>query len=178
MLETIREFARERLAASRDADAIGRRHAQRFLALAEQAEPFLKGAEQASWLQRMEEEHDNFRSSLDWFFDHGDAAGEVRLAGRCGCSGTCTATSQRPAAGCGARDVAPDEPSKARAHLLFGAGYLACEQYENEEGLALLEASLACAKEAGDTATAAIASSVLCTMRAETPVARPIVGRR
>ena len=48
MLETIREFARERLAASDDADAIGRRHAEWFLALAEEAEPFLKGAEQAS----------------------------------------------------------------------------------------------------------------------------------
>ena len=48
MLETIGEFARERLAASDDADAIGRRHAEWFLALAEEAEPFLKGAEQAS----------------------------------------------------------------------------------------------------------------------------------
>ena len=62
----------------------------------------------------------------------------------------------------------PDEPSAARAHLLFGAGYLACEQYENEEGLVLLEASFACAKEVGATATAAIASSVLCGMRVET----------
>src|SRR5580765_7620854 len=67
-----------------------------------------------------------------------------------------------------ALDVAPDEPSRARAHLLYGAGYLACEQNENDEGLALLEASFACAKEAGATATAAIAASVLCSMRAET----------
>ena len=81
MLETIGEFARERLAASRDADAIGRRYAEWFVALAEQAEPFLKGPEQASWLQRLEDEHDNFRSSLDWFFDHGDVDAAVRLAG-------------------------------------------------------------------------------------------------
>jgi hypothetical protein len=52
MLETIGEFARERLAASHDADAIGRRHAEWFLALAEEAEPFLKGAEQPAWLRR------------------------------------------------------------------------------------------------------------------------------
>jgi len=40
-----------------------------FLALAERGRArFLKGAEQASWLQRLEDEHDNLRSSLDWFF--------------------------------------------------------------------------------------------------------------
>ena len=169
MLETIREFARERLAASDDADAIGRRHAEWFLALAEEAEPFLKGAEQGSWLQRLEDEHDNLRASLDWFFDHGDVDGAVRLAGTLwlfwymhGHVTEARRWMQR------ALEVAPDEPSEARAHLLYGAGYLACEQNENEEGLALLEASFACAKEAGATATAAIAASVLCSMRAET----------
>ena len=174
MLETIGEFARERLAASRDADAIGRRHAEWFLALAEQAEPFLKGAEQASWLQRMEDEHDNFRSSLDWFFDHGDADGEVRLAGTLWMfwymHGHVTEARRRMRR---ALDVAPDEPSEARAHLLNGAGYLACEQNENEEGLALLEASFACAMEVGATATAAIAASVLSAMRAETASTTP-----
>ena len=169
MLETIREFARERLAASRDVDAIGPRHAEWFLALAEQAEPFLKGAEQASWLQRMEDEHDNFRSSLDWFFDHGDVDGEVRLAGTLWMfwymRGHVTEARRRMRR---ALDVAPDEPSGARANLLFGTGYLACEQYENEEGLALLEASFACAKEVGATVTAATASSVISIMRAET----------
>src|SRR5262249_3513894 len=67
MLETIRELARERLAATEDADAIGRRHAEWFLALAVEAEPFLKGAEQGEWLQRLEDEHDNLRASLDRF---------------------------------------------------------------------------------------------------------------
>ena len=72
-----------------------------------------------------------------------------------------------------ALDVAPDEPSEARAKLLYGAGYLACEQNENEEGLALLEASFACAKEVGATATAAIAAAVLCPMRAQTASSTP-----
>jgi predicted ATPase len=169
MLETIRELARERLAAAEDADAVGRRHAQWFLALAEQAEPFLKGAEQASWLQRLEDEHDNLRSSLDWFFDHGDVDAAVRLAGTLwlfwythGHVTEARRWMQRALA------VASDEPSHARAHLLYAAGYLACEQNENDEGLALLEASFACAKEAGAKATAAIAASVLCSMRAET----------
>ncbi len=169
MLETIGEFARERLAASDDADAIGRRHAEWFLALAEEAEPFLRGAEQASWLQRMEDEHENLRSSLDWFSDHGDVDGEVRLAGTLWLfwymHGHVTEARRRMRS---ALDVSPDEPSEARAHLLYGAGYLACEQNEEEEGLALLEAGFACAKEVGAIGTAAIAASVLSAMRAET----------
>jgi predicted ATPase len=174
MLETIREFARERLAASHDPDAIGRRHAEWFLALAERVEPFLKGAEQASWLRRLEDEHDNLRSSLDWFFDHGDVDRAVRLAGRLWLfwymHGHVTEARRWMRR---ALDVAADEPSEARAHLLYGAGYLACEQNETEEGLALLEASFACAKEVGATATAAIAASVVCAIRAETTSSTP-----
>jgi predicted ATPase len=169
MLETIRELARERLAAAEDADAIGRRHAERFLALAVEAEPFLKASEQGSWLQRLEDEHDNLRASLDWFLDHGDSDRAMRLAGALwlfwyvhGHVTEARRWMQRALA------VASDEPSQARADLLCGAGYLACEQNETEDGLALLEASFECAKEAGATATAAIAASVLCSVRAET----------
>src|SRR6266511_1131347 len=169
MLETIGELARERLAASDDADAIGHGHAKWFLALAEEAEPFLKGAEQATWLQRLEDEHDNLRIGLDWFFDHGDADGAVRLAGTLWLfwytHGHVTEARRWLRR---ALDVALDEPSESLAHLLYGAGYLACEQNENEEGLALLEAGFACAKEVGATAGAAIAASVLCAIRAET----------
>ena len=168
MLETIGEFALERLAASDDADAIGRRHAEWFLALAEEAEPFLKGAEQPVWLERLEDEHDNLRTSLDWFFDHGDVDGAVRLAGSLWLfwymHGHVTEARRWLRR---ALDAAPDEPSEARAKLLYGAGYLASEQNENEEALALLEASLAYAKESGATAAAAIAAAVLCSIRAE-----------
>src|SRR5205823_4652290 len=59
MLETIREYALEQLEDSGQADSSGRRHAEWFLALAEEAEPFLTGAEQAVWLERLEDEHDN-----------------------------------------------------------------------------------------------------------------------
>ena len=82
----------------------------------------------------MEDEHDNLRSSLDWFFDHGDVDGAVRLAGTLWLfwymHGHVTEARRWLRR---ALDVAPDEPSEARAHLLFGAGYLACEQNENEE---------------------------------------------
>ena len=174
MLETIREFARERLAASDDADAIGRRHADWFLALAEQAEPFLKGPAQAVWLERLEDEHDNLRASLDWFFDHVDVDAAVRLAGALWLfwymHGHVTEARRWLRR---ALDAAPDEPSEARAKVLYGAGYLAYEQNENSEALALLEEGFAYAKESGATATAAIAASVLCPLRAETTNSTP-----
>src|SRR6185503_11096319 len=66
MLETIREYALERLAARGEVDALRDRHLAYFLALAKAAEPHLRGAEQIIWVERMEEEHDNFRSALAW----------------------------------------------------------------------------------------------------------------
>ena len=58
------------------------RHLEYFLALAEEAEPQLTGADQQAWLDRLEMEHDNLRSALGWSSaTGGDAAGGLRLAG-------------------------------------------------------------------------------------------------
>jgi predicted ATPase/class 3 adenylate cyclase len=67
MLETIREYAADRLAASDPDDdrAVRRRHAAFFRDLAEQAEPHLTGEEQTRWLTILEREHDNVRTALD-----------------------------------------------------------------------------------------------------------------
>ncbi len=68
MLETIREFATDRLETS-DADdlvALRRRHAGFFRALAEEAEPFLTRDDQMRWLTILERENDNLRAALDW----------------------------------------------------------------------------------------------------------------
>ena len=77
MLETIREFALERLEASGEAEEIRRRHALAFLALAEQAEPHYTGKEQAIWLDRLEREHDNLRATVAWAIER--TQGEVGL---------------------------------------------------------------------------------------------------
>jgi len=61
MLETIHEFAREKLEESGEAEQIRRSHAEYFLALAEQAEPRLRGATQLEWLERLEAEHEAIR---------------------------------------------------------------------------------------------------------------------
>ena len=63
MLETMREYADEKLT---DADAWHRRHAAYFLSLAEIIEPFLEKPEPASWLDKLEREHNNLRAALRW----------------------------------------------------------------------------------------------------------------
>jgi len=66
MLETIHEYARERLEASGEAEETSRLHAEYFLALTEAAEPELSGADQLACLERLEAEHDNMRAALTW----------------------------------------------------------------------------------------------------------------
>lgn len=81
MLETIREYALEQLGQSGEADEVRRRHATYFLALAEQAEPELRGAQQAAWLDRCDREHDNLRAALRWSLESGHAELGLRLGG-------------------------------------------------------------------------------------------------
>jgi tetratricopeptide (TPR) repeat protein len=79
MLETVREFGLERLAASGEADDARRRHAAWCLMLAEQADPALMGPEQSWWLRRLATEHDNLRAALAWSAEQPDD-GLLRLA--------------------------------------------------------------------------------------------------
>ncbi len=79
MLETIREYAREKLIAAGEAERMREGHRDYFLALAEEAEPKMKGAEQAEWLQRLEEEHENLRAGLDWSLVEAAAEASLRF---------------------------------------------------------------------------------------------------
>ena len=80
MLETIHEYARERLEASGEAEEVRRLHAEYFLALAEEAEPELTGPDQLACLERLEAEHDNMRAALSWSLEK-EPETAFRLAG-------------------------------------------------------------------------------------------------
>ena len=80
MLETIHEYARERLQASGEAEEVRRLHAEYFLTLAEAAEPELSGADQLACLECLEAEHDNFRAALSWSLEKAPETA-LRLAG-------------------------------------------------------------------------------------------------
>ena len=78
MLETVREYAVERLEASGEAEELRDRHAEHFLALAEEAEPHLRG-DPKEWVDRLVGDLDNLRSAQDWFGARGREHDEVRL---------------------------------------------------------------------------------------------------
>ena len=81
MLETIREYAHERLAESPEADECTRRHSEHFLALGEEAQPHLDGATPGGWVDRLEREHDNLRAAIDRLEASGESQRVLRLAG-------------------------------------------------------------------------------------------------
>jgi tetratricopeptide (TPR) repeat protein len=81
MLETIREYARERLTEHAEGDIVARRHGTFFADLVLRAEPELLGADQAIWLDRLETERDNVRAALHWAVDAGEVELALRAAG-------------------------------------------------------------------------------------------------
>ena len=70
MLETVREFVAERLAARPDAAEVGRRHAVFYRALAEQADQPLRGPGQNEWLERLQAEGGNLAAAVRWYLAH------------------------------------------------------------------------------------------------------------
>ncbi|MDQ5853403.1 MAG: NB-ARC domain-containing protein, partial [Chloroflexota bacterium] len=162
MLELVREYAYEQLAASGEAEAVRAKHAAYYLALGERAEPQLRGSEQATWLARLELEHNNVRSALQWSLD---AAAADRQAGELGVR-LATAVwefwSRQGYVREGRRwlevlrpwlpaDPVDDETRRLRARALSAAGNLTV--YDNDAAAAqpLLMESLALFEELGDT---------------------------
>jgi len=80
MLETIRQYAQEKLAASGESSLARDRHLEYFCSLAEQARPHFRDAEQFTWLDRFETELDNVRDALTWALQDGSAKAGLRLA--------------------------------------------------------------------------------------------------
>jgi non-specific serine/threonine protein kinase len=81
MLETVREFGLEQLVKSGEEPAVRRAHADRMIALVEEAWAAIIIRFEAGWLARLDAERDNVRSALGWLDMVGDGAGLLRIAG-------------------------------------------------------------------------------------------------
>jgi predicted ATPase/DNA-binding CsgD family transcriptional regulator len=170
LLETIREFGLEQLAESGETppsggggrggelDAVRQRHADWYLAFAEDAGPRAKQPGAAPWVESLSREHPNLRAALTWYLDRGDGLALVRMTAALWPfwhEHTYFAEGHRwleVALGLG-----HDAPAADRIRALTGAGTLAWYQTRIEQALAWHEQALAVAREAGDQAAEAFA---------------------
>jgi tetratricopeptide (TPR) repeat protein len=79
LLETIRQYAGERLEDAGEAPDARARHLAFFVGRAEEARPALRTANAREWLDRLERDHDNFRTALAWALDSGAVSASLRL---------------------------------------------------------------------------------------------------
>jgi non-specific serine/threonine protein kinase len=151
LLETIRQYAAERLVARGETDAMQRRHAEFFFALAEEAEPHLITAARPLWVRRLRDELDNLRQALAWSRE-GDPEMHVRLVGAL--HWFWYSIGQWPEARQWLRSAltlpAGERPSHDRAKLLFSAGAIASLQARPESARVHLVEAEALAESLGD----------------------------
>jgi predicted ATPase/DNA-binding CsgD family transcriptional regulator len=163
MLEPIRQYARKKLEEDEQSAATLRRHANLFLALAEEAEPELKGPRQQDWLERLEVEHDNFRAALSWALDRGEAELGLRLSGTLGefwhMRGHLSEGRQCLESALAAQGGA--YLMSARAKAFTWAAHIAWEQGDYERSITLSKASLRLFRTRRDEAGVADALSNL-----------------
>lgn len=148
LLETLREYGLERLAAGADDPVTRQRHAAHFLTLAEMAAARLSGPDLLAWLKRMDEDNDNFRAA---FAGNGlDAQGRVRMAA------ALTEYWERQSRYSEARQclrealAAYTEPSILRATALRGLALMAWSQSNFDEADALCHESLEICRQLDD----------------------------
>lgn len=81
LLETIRQYALERLIERGETPAIRMRHLEYYLVLAEESEPYIYGSETAAWFRRLDKEIDNIRAAIEWSTSAGRADAALRILG-------------------------------------------------------------------------------------------------
>ncbi|HZA19830.1 MAG TPA: adenylate/guanylate cyclase domain-containing protein [Actinomycetota bacterium] len=152
MLETIREFGLEQLRESGRLDDLRRRHADRFLGLAIEAEAHLAADDQVQWLDRCDREHANIRAALRWAIEVGEADRAQEAAGA-----LWRFWQQRDHLAEGRAWLQEilampldGGPSAARAKALIGAGGLAWWQKDREAAGVCYEEAVTIERELGD----------------------------
>ena len=160
MLETVREFAVERLEESGEADAVRRRQVQAALYLAESSEHELVGPRQARWFARLEREHDNFRSALRWSQEQGYAVLSMRLAAALwwfwSAHGHANEGRERVTDLLARFPLRPDRPArpdrvKLHARVFWVAGMLASMRGDHAAARAFHEQSLELRRQLGES---------------------------
>jgi predicted ATPase len=163
MLETIREYALEKLEASQEEALTKRAHAAYCLVLAEEEATERSGAEAGDWLERFEFEHDNFRAALEWLTETGDTEWGLRL-------GTALfrfweireyLAEGRDRLGRLLRLTGGAAPTTLRMRALFAAGVLAGEQGDYASADTLINESQDIAHELGDKMGIAVSLNAL-----------------
>ncbi len=163
LLETVRQYARDRLLEAGEAEVVRQRHRDWFLALAERAEPELSRGSQTEWLEWLEREHDNLRAALAWSGAPVQVEAGLRLGGALGRfwqvrgywrEGREQVEGLLALPGAEARTA-------ARANALRVAGLLASFQGDHGTAQALLEESVAIRRELGSEEDTALALTQL-----------------
>ena len=153
LLETVRQYARDRLVDSGEGLAVRARHANYFLTLAEDIKPKLDGSEQAQWLRVLEEEHDNLRLALTLYTEDAEGGEKgLRMGGALQQFWWTRGHLSEGRERLGALLAHPggQARTKARADALNGAGSLAYLQGDYPSTRALYHGSLAIRRELGD----------------------------
>lgn len=179
MLQTIQEYGLEQLQASGEAADTRRRHAQHYLAVAEEAGPRLQGPEQAAWLARLEAEHENLRATLAWSqTEDGDAELGLRVAAALLWFWNVRGESAEPLRWLDSvLAVSACRPSPLRARVLFAAGMMALRRSDPGRATTLLEQSLDLARALDDSDGVGHALGGLCSValhRGDFPRARAL----
>ncbi|HTS12182.1 MAG TPA: protein kinase [Candidatus Limnocylindrales bacterium] len=158
MLETIREYALEKLAGSGEEAATRRAHAAYCLILAEEGAGGDTGATEAVWLERFDIEHDNFRAALDWIAEAGEPEWGLRIGVALFRFWEAREffSEGRDRLGRVLRLKGAAAPTNARVRALFGAAVLAGEQGDLSLATQLFEESLGIARQLGDKKTIAV----------------------
>jgi non-specific serine/threonine protein kinase len=151
MLEVVREYALELLKASGEADEVNRRHFEYFLALGEEAETHLLDVNGVQWLNRLEEDHENLRSALEWSLER-KTVEAARLAGaiRNFWSLHCHFTEARHISMSVLERGGSEIPAGVRFKLLNGLGSFTRMQGDNAAAEKAYEQGLAEGKAAND----------------------------
>ncbi|HKM91908.1 MAG TPA: protein kinase [Candidatus Acidoferrales bacterium] len=163
MLETIREYAREKLGASSEETLTKRAHAAYCLVLAEEGATEQSGAERVEWMDRFALEHDNFRAGLEWLTETGEAEWGMRLGAALFrfWEGREHFAEGRDRLGKLLKLPGAAALAKVRARVLFAAGVLAGEQGDYASADALFRESLDIARQLSDKQSVAVSLNAL-----------------